>query len=156
MNKRTWLSLPIITVMLLTLWRSAAFASDGGICPPGYLSTFNANGVRCTFCAVDSSDCHPSCLGSPTCDCSTAPDVAACCAATPCCYPCPGESSLQCNVSSCSCDPTDCCFTVCPEIAPAPAPALGAPNSTLFGVVAAALAIAGVLLVRRRRRLQRQ
>jgi hypothetical protein len=155
MNKRTWLSLPIIIVMLLALWRSAALATDGVTCPAGYLSTFNANKVGCTFCAVDNpATCQVSCLGSPTCDCSGA-NQAACCAENPCCFPCPESGSLECNVSTCQCDPTDCCFTTCPATA-APAPALGAPNSTLFRVVAGALAIAGVLLIRRRRRPQRQ
>jgi len=154
MNKRTWLSLPISIVMLLTLWRSAAFAAGGGICPAGDFSLFNTNSVGCTFCAVSSPDCHVACLGSPACFCpGTGADLAACCATTPCCSPCPESTSLACNLNTCTCDPTDCCFTECPSTT---APALGAPNSPLFGVVAAALAIAGVLLIRRRRRPQRQ
>jgi hypothetical protein len=155
MNKRTWLSLPIIIVMLLTLWKSAAFATDGATCPAGDFSLFNTNKVGCTFCAVNNpGTCAVNCLGSPACFCPE-DGRAACCAATPCCDPCPESTSLECTLNSCGCDPPDCCFTKCPA-APAPAPALGAPNSTLFGVVAAALAIAGVLLIRRRHRLQRQ
>jgi hypothetical protein len=150
MNKWTWLSLPIITVMLVALCGSAALAQDHSICPAGYLSTFNANQVGCTFCAADSAGCEVSCIGSPTCYCE--PGDAACCAATPCCTNCPKEGSLECNVSSCGCEPSDCCFTRCPEVAPA----LGAPKSTPFAVAAGALAIAGVVLIRRRRRLQRQ
>jgi hypothetical protein len=159
MSKRTWLSLSIIFVMLLTLCWSAAFATDGvtggtGVaCPAGYLSTFNANKVGCTFCAADSPTCEFKCLGSPVPPpCPEPVNLATCCPTCPCCYPCPSSTSLECNVSSCECDPSSCCFTTCP----APAPALGAPNSTLFGVVAGALAIAGVLLIRRRRRPQRQ
>jgi hypothetical protein len=158
MKERTWLSIAIIIVMPLALWGAAALASDGGTgvtCPAGYLSTFNANKVGCTFCAEDSPTCEVFCLGAPTCDCSGAPDVDACCAETPCCYPCPESTSLECNVSSCGCEPTDCCFTRCPG-APSAAPALGAPTSTPFGVVAAALAIAGVALINRRRRLRGQ
>lgn len=156
MNKRMWLSLPVIVVMLLTLWRSAALATDGVTCPPGYLSQFNANGVGCTFCAVDDpATCNVACIGSPAASCPEPVDLETCCPTCPCCYPCPDSSSLECNVSTCNCDPTDCCFTTCPAAA-APAPALGAPTSTLFGVVAGALAIAGVLLIRTRRRPQRQ
>jgi hypothetical protein len=117
---------------------------------------FNVNGVGCTFCNnPDPNECpnDPECLAAPTCDCTTDPNQAECCANTPCCFGCSGFGSLECNVSSCICEPEECCQTICPT---APAPVLG-PVSPAFGAVAAALVAAGsFVLVRQRARRQRQ
>jgi hypothetical protein len=147
--------LPIIIVVLLALSRVAAFAADGGTCPAGYISLFNANIVGCTFCAVNNSaTCNVACLAAPSCTCTPGAGLDACCAASPCCDNCPEAGSLACNLSTCSCEPTDCCFTTCPPPKVA-APALGSPNSAAFGLAAATLALGGVLLINRRRRQRR-
>lgn len=147
-----------LVVVGAAVWLLAATQAWGGkvngssgICPFGYDSTFNANGVGCTFCFnPDQNECNVDCRSS-TCMCPPE-TLDECCAETPCCSNCPNGGSLECNVITCECTPESCCQTICPV---APSPVLGSPLSPMFGLVAAALASAGAfLLVQQRRRRQ--
>jgi len=148
----------VVAIVVFMFGANLAWAGgpiDNGICPFGFVPTFNANGVGCTFCSrANSTECESNCIGSPACFCG-GPDEAECCEATPCCFPCAKFDSLECNVSSCGCRPDteECCTTICPT---APSPALGSPVSPAFVIVAAALASAGAfVLMRQRKRRQR-
>jgi hypothetical protein len=124
---------------------------DSGICPSGFVSTFNANGVGCTFCAnPDPNECQFQCVIMPPCICPPE-SLDTCCAETPCCTNCPDNVSLECSVATCECTPDteECCKTICPV---AGAPALGSPLSPVFALVATVLAMGGALLVTRKRR----
>src|SRR5262245_7031448 len=114
------LTIAVVSAVLVGLLAPLAVAQPGGspLCPAGYNSMFNTNGVACTFCSAP-TDCHVECLGPPVSFCP--PNDPTCCAATPCAFNCPLFDTLQCNVSSCICEPGSCCSTVCPDPAPAPA-----------------------------------
>jgi hypothetical protein len=146
-------SIAIVLSLLIFLPNSLQAGVDSiqGSCPAGYdVGLFNANGPGCTFCTSQDAACESAdvgCLGPPLQVCPPQ-ELEACCAANPCAEPCPGPKPLECSVSSCTCDPGECCTTNCP----APAPALGSPQSFNFLFAAAGLAAAGLFLVARRSR----
>jgi hypothetical protein len=82
-----------------------------GVCGCGSFEMFNTNGAGCTFCARNLPGCGFSCVGSPLSICEPLPD---CCDESPCASGCPGETSLECTVNTCDCEPEGCCSTVCP------------------------------------------
>src|SRR5262249_45285696 len=130
----------------------AGKAPGGNICPSGWGSAFNGNGVGCTFCnnpdTIVGPDQPPLCFAAPRADPCEGADVSECCELTPCASGCPDFDSLACNVSTCECDPEECCQTICPE---AVAPVLGSPISPAFSLVAVALACAGAFVLVRQR-----
>ena len=132
-----------IATVLLCLVGVAAHAGQmpaNNPCPPGQLSFFNVNKPGCTLCSGPQTECAVQCLGPPACFCP--PGDEACCDANPCCFNCPGEGSLACNVSTCVCTPETCCTLVCPD-AIAPASSTGG-----LAVLAAVLFAFGVGAVR--------
>jgi len=112
---------------------SQALQSPANLCPPGQVSMFNVNRPGCTFCYEETQGCEVQCLGAPTCVCE--PGDTECCAASPCCENCPEPKPLSCDTSSCSCDPTTCCSTVCPAPAPAPVSSVGGLAALAVGLL---------------------
>jgi hypothetical protein len=138
--KQTLLSL--ITVLVLVSSAHALQTNPpSGICPPGFIETFNVNTPGCTFCAAP-TDCSVRCTGPSQCFCP--PGDVPCCVDNPCCVNCPEPKPLHCSTRSCSCAPDTCCSTICPAGAPASsavglgmlAAVLGAPG---YGAVQAKL-----------------
>lgn len=126
--------------------------ASAGWCPAGYeAGAVNANGPGCTVCASQDAACEGVelfCIGPPLAICPPGPELEACCADTPCAENCPDPKPLRCSVSTCVCEPAECCKTNCP----APAPALGSPQSFNFLFAAAGLTAVGLFLVGRRSR----
>ena len=71
----------------------------------------NVNCVGGTFCQSPAPGCQFTCLPPAACLCGGAPG---CCDSNPCCADCPGSDAPECNISTCSCEPAECCFSTCP------------------------------------------
>ncbi len=76
----------------------------------------DVNCVGGTFCQSTADACQFFCLGPPICACE--PGDTQCCQGNPCCENCPGVGGPGCeafNVTTCGCEPEECCFTLgCP------------------------------------------
>ena len=139
-----------VLVLALAVPAGAGQSPRGGLCPEGFSEGKNINGVGCSFCLAEGTDCQPSCVSGPGGLFCPEPD-GECCQQDPCNAGCPEPKPARCSIGGfCSCTPESCCFTVCPELRAAPA-------TSQTGLVALAVAllafgVGGVRVAARRRR----
>jgi hypothetical protein len=99
---------------------AAALAGNncGSVCGCGYGELPNTNCPGCTLCLQSGDGPVPGCsiqlLGPPACFCPGVPpgEPDTCCAANPCCDPCPEPKPLECSMNTATCDPASCCFII--------------------------------------------
>jgi len=130
-----------LVVFLVLVATGTSLGQNSGLCPEGLNERTNAGRLGCSVCSeptdceivcVDQGTCLPGCVGEE------------CCADNPCCDGCPDAGSAECSVLICACDPPDCCSIACPSrMAPTVSPAV-------LTLIAAILALVGIVLLRRR------